>query len=139
MKIYVGGSFSCKGQVKLFVQELINMGHEITYDWTQVPAVDKNHDVYSEAAGKAFKGIQECDLYIGVFSNGKDRFRGVFTEIGIALGMGKKVFLFNSDNMSNLTWLPSDRIETNIYYHFEPHVTVYTQWVDLVLAIKKLS
>lgn len=138
VKLYVSGSFYNKGQIGLFMKELVNMGHEITYPWVSVPSKLKNREVYNKAADDAFKGIQDCDALIAIFSDSKSSFRGIFTEIGIALGMGKKVFIFNSDNMTVLTWLPSERIETNIYYQYYKRVKVFKHWVDLVAELEKL-
>lgn len=131
MKIYISGPFDNKGYVRLFMEELRKRGHEITFDWTAVPTIDKNNYEYNNNAKAAFDGISQCDTLIAVFNNPKYMGRGIFTEIGIALGMGKKVIIYNQENMVNLTFLNSDRIETNIYYHLGPNVSVFSNWADI--------
>ena len=56
---------------------------------------EKQSEDYKEAAGNVFDGISKCDLLIVIISDPKDYNRGLFTEIGLALGMNKRVYKFD--------------------------------------------
>lgn len=137
MKVYISGSFSNKGQIKLFIGHLEKSEHIVTYDWTRSHDVSKNHMTYGAAADEVYKGISDSDILVCIFGSNVDRNRGVFVEIGIALGMGKNVYILNSGHSENITWLPSERIETNIFYHYEPRVKVFSEWKLLLESIPK--
>lgn len=137
VNIYVSGSFQNKGKINLFINELRKRGFNITFDWTIEFSTIKDHNKYHISSIQAVNGIRECDILIAIFNSNTDISRGIFTEIGAAIGMGKRVMILNENHSECITWLPSERIETCIYYHHEPLVKVYTSWAELVIDIPK--
>jgi hypothetical protein len=133
MKVYISGSQ--QGQIKLFIKELTRRGHTITYDWTVNSTVENSHGNCLVSATNTFEGIKDADLVIVSCITNTENSRVVFTDMGIALGMCKPVFLLNENHTECLTWLPSNRVETLIHYHYSPQVTVFTNWEKLVAAL----
>lgn len=139
MKIYFSGGFNYKGKANLMIKHLKKLGHEITFDWSVEPFLDKNVEHFSIGSEKVYQAIKECDILICVFFDNKERQRGIFTEIGIAIGMNKKVLVLNDKHTDNLTWISSDRIETTTYYHFKPYVKIFKMWNDIINEINEMS
>ncbi len=97
MKIYVAGKYEDKDRVRFIHQLLIQMGHEITLDWT-------NHEIYPndaiaerllEFASDDIKGVKEADLYIGLMTI-PYQYKGLYVEMGVALGKGIPVYIIGS-------------------------------------------
>lgn len=95
-KFYIASSFKNVEMVRYVSQQLIKRGFLLTYDWTQ----NERASTFNEL--KAI-GIQEknavlkSDFLIVLLPAGK----GSHIELGIALGQGKKIYLYSSNNEIN--------------------------------------
>ena len=81
MKFYVCGKYSERKQIRIIMDELEKMGHEITCDWT--PHTDMN-----KAEGYAIDdiwGVVDADAVIAIMLN-KNDYKGLWVEVGAALG-----------------------------------------------------
>lgn len=97
MKIYVAGKYSDRDRVRYIHQNLKEMGHEITVDWT-------NHDIYpndataerlSQFAQDDVRGVKEADLYIGLMTIPFE-YKGAWVEMGLALGKGIPIYIIGN-------------------------------------------
>ena len=139
MKVYLSGPFDNRGKVRILAESLKRRKHEITFDWYDVPAVEKNIEEYNFAAKSVYDAIKNSEVLVIIITDPKQTHRSIFTEIGIALGMGKKILIFNEDHNEHVLWLSSDRIETTMYYHMNPEVKTFKVWSYLLNELENLS
>ena len=97
MKIYVASKYQERNFIKWLMRLLREAGHEITVDWT-------DHDLYpadsplekmAEFASVDVAGVQECEVFIGVFLV-KHHHQGSLVEFGIALGGDKPCLILGN-------------------------------------------
>lgn len=112
-KFYVASSLKKFEAVQYVASHLKNHGYIHTYDWT-INAGEKEAqpftlDELKEIGRKEKNGIVEADFIVVLLPGGK----GTHIELGIALGMGKKIFLYSpNDEVTNLE-------TTSTFYHLE--------------------
>lgn len=100
MKIYVAGKWSERDKVKSIMETLESKGHTITCDWTKHIApegITKNtdwaqngHKTYAE---EDLDGVRLCDVLVAYMPTPEIFYKGAWIEIGIALGLNKKVII----------------------------------------------
>lgn len=89
---------------------LVAKGHEITYDWTvHGPVWASGFEVLTETAHKEMQGVVDSDFVVVLLPGGN----GTHTELGMALALGKPVFLFSSLSTDVFGAVP----ETCAFYH----------------------
>ncbi|THE13039.1 group-specific protein [Bacillus timonensis] len=95
-KFYIASSFKNIEMVRFVSQQLIKRGFLHTYDWTQNERVSTFNDL--KAIGIQEKSaVLESDFLIVILPAGK----GSHIELGIALGQGKKIYLYSPDDEIN--------------------------------------
>lgn len=95
MKFYIAGKFSDKKIVRECQSTLIDLGYEITYDWTSHDETAlKDVSQLGQFAARDIQGVLDADHLVALFYDETYDYRGTFTEIGIALGAKKKVTIF---------------------------------------------
>lgn len=106
MKFYVASSFKNTEQVRYVSGKLKSMGHIHTYDWTQNEKASTLEDL--KHIGQLEKdAVAEADLVVVLLPGGK----GSHIELGIALGLSKKIVLYSPDqSIYNFT-------TTSTFYH----------------------
>ncbi|WP_053368020.1 nucleoside 2-deoxyribosyltransferase [Bacillus sp. FJAT-27245] len=95
-KFYVASSFKNIDQVHEVSQLLIKKGYIQTYDWTKNERASTYEDL-KEIGDQERNAVKEADLLIVLFPAGK----GSHIELGIALGLGKKIFLYSPNGEVN--------------------------------------
>lgn len=114
MKIYVAGKFETRDRVQGVMQRLIAKGHEITHDWTlEDPAGKSGAELarfQQDCACADFGGVRAADLVLVL---NHDRLFGGAAEMGMALALGKRVYVVEP------------QIRDNIFFHLPP------AWVQL--------
>ncbi|TCP19144.1 hypothetical protein EV207_1668 [Scopulibacillus darangshiensis] len=118
MKFYIASSFKNIGKVK-YVNERLKAGGFIhTYDWTQnerAVTIEQLRDIGT----KEKEAVMEADVIAVLLPAGK----GSHIELGIALGQGKRIYLYSeSDDINN----PET---TSTFYHL-PQVEKYSGTLD---------
>lgn len=122
MKIFVSGQIKDLEYVRTVQDKLIEMGHEITHDWTNKLNGDlllsgseaklKNIDETSRRAKTDIQGVIDCDTYI-ICTKNREYGKGMYVELGAALSLnvanGKpRIFLVGPMNhMSIFYFHPS--------------------------------
>lgn len=106
MKFYLASSFQNKQAVNYVSEKLIEAGYVHTYDWTRNDRASTLEEL--KVIGEAEKNaILASDVVIVLLPGGK----GSHIELGIALGRGKKIFLYSADERVN------DFDTTSTFYH----------------------
>jgi nucleoside 2-deoxyribosyltransferase len=106
MKFYLASGLLNKQAVNYVSEKLVEVGFIHTYDWTK----NEKASTFVElrAIGEAEKNaILASDVVIVLLPAGK----GSHIELGIALGRGKKIFLYSADETVN------DYDTTTTFYH----------------------
>jgi hypothetical protein len=99
MKFYIASGFKNKGLVQKMAKDIqTQLGWQHTYDWTLNDRAE-TIETLADIGVKEFKGVLESDVVIVILPGGK----GCHTEMGIALGSKKLLFLYDPDKiLSNL-------------------------------------
>lgn len=116
----------------VFVHKLEQLGLHV-----HEPFADSQQIVFSQEPGWAYavgqrdlNAVRECDAIFGVV-NGNPPDEGVMIELGAAIALGKKVFLFRDDfrrsadceeyplNLMLFTGLPRDGWQDHVYSSIE--------------------
>lgn len=121
-KIYLAGKFHDE-QMPSRMADLIKLGFSITHDWTvnkDVPMV--------EAAVLDINGVKECNTLIAVMDDENYSYRGTFTEIGCAIGLGKRIIIVNPNKNADCV--------SNCFYH-HPRIEYCTSLMDACNLVQK--
>ncbi|WRP07614.1 nucleoside 2-deoxyribosyltransferase [Rossellomorea aquimaris] len=126
MNFYVASSFHNSKQVRDVSERLKRKRYIHTYDWTQNSRASSVEEL-KRIGEKEKQAIIESDVVIVLLPGGK----GSHVELGIALGLNKRVILFSPHDEV------SDFAQTTTFYHL-PEVEVCTgtvqELVDYVTA-----
>ena len=111
MKFYIASKLENHEQVKHLANKLKSAGWTHTYDWTVHGSV-KESDIKTlqEIGYLEYSGVKEADVVIVLTPQG----RGTHVELGMAIALGKQIYLCHSDetyfqcddNTSAFYWLP---------------------------------
>ena len=94
MKYYIATSLERAHAHKLVRDSLSALDYTLTYDWTVHGSVKStSKERLREVATLELKSVQEADFVVVLLPGGP----GTHTELGFALGLGKKVFLHSED------------------------------------------
>ncbi|WP_392454976.1 nucleoside 2-deoxyribosyltransferase [Chryseomicrobium aureum] len=108
MKFYIASSFKNIEEVRNLSNELKLRGHIHSYDWTQNERANSIEKLAT--IGELEKAaVIESDFVVILLPGGK----GTHIELGIAIGLGKRVYLYS----------PTDEIydydKTSTFYHIQ--------------------
>lgn len=107
-KFYIASSFNNIEKVREVSIRLKDKGFIQTYDWTQNERAATLEDL-KEIGEKERIAVLEADFLIVLLPAGK----GSHIEFGIALGQGKKIYLFSeNDDIDNFE-------TTSTFYHLD--------------------
>lgn len=126
MKCYVTARSSRFDEAKELFTHLKALGHEITFEWTELPMVKPYSEHQADAAKFAQQGIQgvvDADVYIKFQHEDGN---GVFTEFGAAL----------ASNMMKGTpriCVIGDRLLDHVMFYAHPSIEWYGS-VEALLA-----
>ena len=120
----MASSFSNKQAVRQVSEELKNKGFTHTYDWTKNERASSFEEL-SKVGNLERNAVIEADFMIVLLPAGK----GSHIEFGIALGQGKPIYLYSSDEEVN------NFDTTSTFYHL-PQVKIVVGTIsDLVKTI----
>jgi nucleoside 2-deoxyribosyltransferase len=107
-KFYIASSLINIEKVREVSKRLKDKGFIHTYDWTQNERAATLEDL-KEIGEKELVAVLEADFLIVLLPGGK----GSHIEFGIALGQGKKIFLYSeNDDINNVE-------TTSTFYHLD--------------------
>lgn len=111
MNIYVAGKWSERERVRNLMDMLESRKHIITCDWTKHVAPERiqsgsgcfnkdfdwaqnGHKTYAE---EDLEGVRNCDIVVALMTNPEIFYKGAWIEVGIAIGLNKKIILIGND------------------------------------------
>ncbi len=107
MKIYVAGKFELADRVRETMFQLVDAGHTITYDWTL------QTEVNAAQAVADLRGVVEADALVAVFEH-LVSYRGALVEFGVALGLGKPIYVIGNALDDHLIFLHHPSVRRGI-------------------------
>jgi nucleoside 2-deoxyribosyltransferase len=110
LKFYIASSLKNKENVRYVSKMLKEKGFIHTYDWTQNENVTTLEEL-REIGKKETNAVIEADFVVVLFPAGK----GSHTELGIAIGNRKKVYLYSTNN-------EIDNLETTSTFYHLPEI-----------------
>jgi hypothetical protein len=130
MKFYIASSFKNIDAVRYVSEKLKSKGFIHTYDWTRNERASTIEQL--KVIGQREKeGVMEAEFLIVLLPAGK----GSHIEFGIALGQGKKIYLYSpNDNVNNFE-------TTSTFYHLpevEKCIGTLEELVDIVSVNSKV-
>lgn len=126
MNVYVAGRFEDAGAIRTVIAELVAMGHTITHDWTRFPSTDQ-----CECARRDFDGVRDADFVFMVMDHPTHTYRGTCTELGIALGMHKRVLMVTDKSGSGA-------YAGNVFWH-HAGIAKYDNVIAALSAVRLLG
>lgn len=98
MNFYVASGLANKEQVQYITQKLQSQGYNLTYDWTnnQRATTEKRLRSIGELEKNA---VAKSDIFILLLPGGK----GSHTELGMALALGKRVYIYSAEKIDKTT------------------------------------
>lgn len=92
MKFYIGSGLKNGKIVNEFSKRLQNYGWEHTYNWAENEIGNETKEDLMKYATLEQKAIEESDVVIIILPAG----RGTHIELGMALALNKKVYLYSN-------------------------------------------
>ncbi len=110
-KFYVASSFRNIDAVRYIASKLAAEGYAHTYDWTKNAKAREEQTAtfedLKEIGQKEMDAVMESDFIVVLLPGGKS----THVELGLALGLKKKIFLYSQDDaFSNIE-------KTSTFYH----------------------
>lgn len=100
MRIYLAGKFEEHAVIKVYADELRDLGHVISYPWFELHTKPGIPDLTQEAIEDT-EGVKSADAIIFIFE--KDLpYSGAMTELGMALAWDKEVFIVGHGGDRNI-------------------------------------
>ncbi|OHD64448.1 MAG: hypothetical protein A2096_04040 [Spirochaetes bacterium GWF1_41_5] len=122
-KIYIAGQFEYADDISSKMRELEKRGFLITHDWTKFESYQDDCVKMGKSAELDIDGVKNAEILICVMTDGEYEYRGTFTEIGCALGLGKKIIIINNNNNRESFCM------TNCFYH-HPAIIHVDSWEE---------
>lgn len=110
MRYYIATRLEAADRHRELRDALAERGHEVTYDWTQHGSVrHEGAERIRQVAHAEKQGVRDADFVVVLLPGG----RGTHSELGLALAMGKRVFIVA--DIAEGAWAPDER--TCAFYH----------------------
>jgi len=114
MKFYVASKFEHASAVSRAIAELTVAGHAVTLDWTKHEQFDWNKPREAERLAWKYsyldvEGVRSADVFIMLTYNGLSM-RGAYVELGVALGLGKLVYIVGEQPRNIFSFYPGVRV-----------------------------
>ena len=149
-KLYLANPYGFSKQTKNLLHEFLNIFHELNIEvyepFERTTHIVKNEDNWAyKLAESNFKDLKKCDCIFAIV-NGTPPDEGVMIELGIAIALQKKIFLFRDDfrncsdsnqyplNLMLFLGLPKDNWKK---YYFESLQEIKSKKKGFVEWVKK--
>jgi nucleoside 2-deoxyribosyltransferase len=95
MKFYLASGLDNRVAARSLMEHLRGLGHTLTHDWTLAEGAAHEHGEQRmhDVAQTEVSAVLEADFLVVLLPGG----RGTHTEMGVALGVGKQVYLVGTD------------------------------------------
>lgn len=126
---YLAGAYTQKDALNARIEALEDEGYQCTWNWTRAEDHATDHDTMGYWAAKDIDGVKTADFVVVVMDDPGYAYRGTFTEIGAALGLGKPIYIYSPCKPNDLY------ARTNCFY-CHPSVRHFSSWTDLIDALE---
>ena len=123
--LYVAGKWSMKPTINARMNELMELGYKIPYNWTVYDNLTNSID----AAKLDIDGVSQCDVCILCFDDPEYEYRGTFTELGCALALKKIIIVMCPQKDAHC--------RTNCFFH-HPDIFHVNTWLDVKRLMRNL-
>jgi nucleoside 2-deoxyribosyltransferase len=121
MKVYVAGKWEDKQRCKSIMNTFEANGISVTCDWTDHKYEDEGYpELYCH---DDVNGVKEADFIVCVFVDDLP-YRGALVEMGIALGLGKPIFILG-------------HAQDSCIFHHHPLVKPVESVFDILREVKQ--
>lgn len=122
LNVYVAGKWEERVKVKEVMKHLESKGYYVTCDWTKHVAPERwkkgqgcfNADWAAKGektyAMEDLQGVRDCDVLVACMWNPSILYKGAWIEIGIALGLNKRVIIIGTDITTVFLGLPNVKV-----------------------------
>jgi nucleoside 2-deoxyribosyltransferase len=124
LKFYIASSFKNIDNVRNVAEQLKARGFIQTYDWTTHTGIDSLQELAAIGA-KEKEAVLHAEIFIIMLPAGK----GSHVELGLALGVGKAIYLYSADDEMN------DIDKTSTFYQLPEVQKIIGTLDDLVSKI----
>jgi nucleoside 2-deoxyribosyltransferase len=119
MNLYVAAAWLERAEARKVMGQLIASGHRITYDWTRAD----QFNILQAAKDK--QAVLDADALVFLAEKEYSSTGGALVEMGMAIGLGKPVFIIGPGINKNIfTLLP--QVHRSIDSLLKPHSLCYT-------------
>ncbi len=126
MKFYISSRLSNRAQVRRMASLLQDNGWIHTCDWTDFDVSSEDNPDGLRAIGeREYAGVRTADVVIVLTPQG----RGTHIELGMAIALGKRVYIHHSDD----SCFKCD--DTTCAFYWLPQVTRLTGEMDAAIAV----
>lgn len=91
--VYVAGGWISRETIRVKNNDLRSLGFNITSKWIERENGINNPDDYRECSKFDINEIAQSDTVLAFMTDPKYAYRGTFTEIGCAIGSGKRIIV----------------------------------------------
>ena len=126
MKVFVSGKVGHEADTRYAINRLLGLGHDITFDWTQIPHLkpyEENRLEASRAATLEIEGVRLADQLLLLLD---DRGVGMYVELGVALSLRKPVIAVSTGPLRSM-------------FLFHPLVTIVSTIDQAIAALDEVS
>jgi len=146
--IYVAGSWVQRKILHNKMLELRKAGYIVTSNWPLLEDKIDNPDDYAECSKRDIKGVLTADILLVFMTDPNYPYRGTFTEIGCAIGSGKRIILIcdgTIDNISDTVNNVKNKDKYNLsfshdcmknVFFWDPHIEHVATYEDALRLIK---
>lgn len=146
--VYVAGAWFKRDELKQKMRRLTKMGFEVTSKWPTFEDKLSNPDDYAECSKADIDGVVTADTILAFLTETNYPYRGTFTEIGCAIGSGKRIIVIcngkckqneNVDSKFDLTF--SHDCMSNVFFWDSriEHVATFDDALKLMTGQKVKS
>jgi nucleoside 2-deoxyribosyltransferase len=91
--IYVAGAWIHREKLNIKMNKLKDLGFLITSNWPSFEDKLTNPDDYAECSIFDIDGVVTADTVLAIMTDPKYPYRGTYTEIGCAIGSGRRIIV----------------------------------------------
>jgi nucleoside 2-deoxyribosyltransferase len=124
-KIYVAGMWSDREYLQTKMNELKTLGYQITSNWPSFENRLVNPDDFSECSAQDVQGVLDADTILVFMTDPKYPYRGTCTEIGVAIGSGKRIIIICDGICTKRDAGPSNKSDQRMDDSFEYNFSHY--------------
>ncbi len=138
-KIYLAGGWQFRNNIKKIKATLSWLGFNVISGWIERENRVNTPEDYAKCSKLDIDEVCECDVLFAVMDDPIYTYRGTYSEIGCALGLGKQVVILcdgTSTKIDDNTYEFSHYCMRNVFY-WHPLITHTTNLEDVIKELNK--